>query len=110
MSFRGISVTIRKGINNNDLKGQLTPTSVRKVLDGVKASAPDQVIEKSLKYMAKNGDIVDKNGRFFTKEAAAAQVSAIQRPEVAITGKLVKSEMLAGKITATVEVTSLEYK
>lgn len=108
-TFRGISGSIRRAINMNELKGQLVSTNIRMILPQEKSDAPDKVIEKSLKYLAKNGDIVMKNNRFFTKEAAAAQLIS-DTPSVMIFGKLLESELTNGKMTALVEVTSLEYK
>jgi len=110
VKYRGISNAIVTAINMNKLTGQLTFANIRPILPEGKQDAPEKTICKTLDNLVKKGAIVNRGGRYFTREAAAAHVQAQQKPEVSIHGKLVKTEMLAGKITALVEVTSLEYK
>lgn len=104
-NYRGIAGAVRRGINGGDIVGQITFGAVRGLLPSEKADAPNKVIEKSLKNLALNNEIIEKAGQFYTKDAAAETPKAVS---VIVTGKLISSVVRDGKMIVTIEATSID--
>jgi hypothetical protein len=120
--YRGISNAVRRAIARSEISGEIKIQDVRAKLDASKCSAPEKVIEKSLSYLANNGEIIaGKNGRFFTKDSLKSEStpSAVNKESrsgmllgagdsALVSGKITSMSYEEGKVIATVEVKSLD--
>jgi len=106
--FRGIVGVVRRGINSDGLKGQITPDVVRHMMPVDKQHVPDRAIIASLNRMARGNEIQRVHKQFFTKDIKPRPASSLQ--EVIVVGKLLGADMHEGKMVARVEVTSMDYK
>lgn len=109
VKYRGITNVVRRAIQKGELKGIINPSDVRHLLPEAKASAPDQVINRSLNQMARKDELHESRGVFSTKEFGSAPTSSAGKPsESVITGTILDTRVENGKILATVEVKSLD--
>ena len=108
-NLRGITGVVRRGINSNELNGEIFPGTVRGLLPEEKQHAKDTDITKTLTRMAKSNEIMKVHGKFFTKDTSVKS-SMVKKPEVMVLGRLVGTSVDNGKMVAKVEVTSLDYK
>jgi len=108
--YRGITGVVRRGVNSNHLKGQITMDKIRKLLPEGKQDAPDRTIRASLNRMARGNEIQKVHGQFFTKEVKKVEAAdANKESEVLVMGRLLGTKTVDGKIVAEVEVSKLEY-
>jgi len=105
VQYRGISGVIRRAINNGVIKGEIKIEDLRPLFPTKKSDAPDRIIENSLKYLTMTNEIVEREGKFFTKTDAPSSVG----PHVSVIGEQLSMKIENGITIVTVKVMDLEY-
>jgi hypothetical protein len=107
--YRGISNAVRKAIARGDIRGEIKLSHVRPHLPTGKASASNEVIEKSLSYLAQRKEIIKgAHGRFFTKDSIPKSEVKAPGDQAIVTGTVLDMKFSDGKVLALVEVSSFE--
>jgi len=105
-NYKGISGAIRSAIVRGDLEGKITPIKVRKLLPLQKNDAPSKIIYKSLKYLAKRNEIKIFKGEYYPNSYDPPELQT----QVKITGILLNTENIHGRMVARIAVQSMEVQ
>jgi hypothetical protein len=107
--YRGISNAVRKAIARGDIRGEIKIKDVRPHIPTGKASASNDVVEKSLSYLAKRKEIIKgAHGRFFTRDSMPKTEVKSSGDQAIITGTVLDMKLVDGKVHALIEVSSFE--
>ena len=104
--YRGICGAVRRAINSELIKGEITPGMVRSLLPEIKKDAPDNVIFNSLRRMSDLNEIEEIGSKYFTKNHAPTEPSVVFQ-RMCVIGGLVSTTVQDGKCLVTIEVETM---